>query len=156
MSSKLLTPPAPRRPGSVYPPPPPWVWGEDTLAGWKGGWGVYFLKTQDTALYSTYVSTLWMGPTRLLSSVQLSCHLLYHPILWTAGLQKHNVYYYRGPCPLNLKIPGWRQFSRFSSSFLQFFPCQYSMLTLNLAKPDFKFVTFAPQSTYIRRVQSCV
>ncbi len=39
--------------------PPPLVRGEDTLAGWKGGGGSIFWKTPDTALYSTYVSTLW-------------------------------------------------------------------------------------------------
>jgi hypothetical protein len=32
--------------------------GEDTLAGWRGGGGSIFRKTPDTALYSTYVSTL--------------------------------------------------------------------------------------------------
>jgi hypothetical protein len=46
-----------------HPPPStpgePLVRGEDTLAGWKGGGGgSIFWKTPDTALYSTYVSTL--------------------------------------------------------------------------------------------------
>jgi hypothetical protein len=41
------------RAASVYSPPtPPLVRGEDTLAGWRGCGGA------DTALYSTYVSTL--------------------------------------------------------------------------------------------------
>jgi hypothetical protein len=40
------------------PPPPPLVRGEETLARWKGGGGSIFWKTPDTALYSTYVSTL--------------------------------------------------------------------------------------------------
>ncbi len=48
-------------PASVYPPP--LVRGEDTLAGWSGGWGSIFWKTPDTALYSTYVSTLWSVAT---------------------------------------------------------------------------------------------
>jgi hypothetical protein len=60
-SSKILTPHPPRRPASVYPPP--LVRGEDTLAGWRGGGGSIFWKTQDTALYSTYVSTLWFTST---------------------------------------------------------------------------------------------
>jgi hypothetical protein len=47
----------PHRPASVCPPP--LVRGEDTLAGWRGGWGVNILEDADTALYSTYVSTLW-------------------------------------------------------------------------------------------------
>ncbi len=55
-SSEILTPP-PHRPASVYPPP--LVWGEDTLAGWRGGGGSIVRKTPDTALYSVYVSTLW-------------------------------------------------------------------------------------------------
>ncbi len=38
--------------------PPPSVRGEDTLAEWRGGGGSIFWKTPDTALYSTYVSTL--------------------------------------------------------------------------------------------------
>ncbi len=37
----------------------PLLRGEDTLAGWRGGGGSIFWKTRDTALYSTYVSTLW-------------------------------------------------------------------------------------------------
>jgi hypothetical protein len=45
---------------NIYPPPPPpLVRGEDTHAGWRGGGGSIFWKTPDTALYSTYVSTLW-------------------------------------------------------------------------------------------------
>ncbi len=39
---------------------PPLVRGEDTLAGWKGDGGSIFWKTPDTALYSTYLSTLWV------------------------------------------------------------------------------------------------
>ncbi len=41
-SSKILTPHPPHRPASGYPPP--LVRGEDTLAGWRGGWGVNILK----------------------------------------------------------------------------------------------------------------
>ena len=37
-SSKILTPHPPHRPASVYPPP--LVREEDTLAGWRRGWGV--------------------------------------------------------------------------------------------------------------------
>jgi hypothetical protein len=46
---------------NIDPPPPhrP-VRGLDTLAGWRGGRGSIFWKTPDTALYSTYVSTLWL------------------------------------------------------------------------------------------------
>jgi hypothetical protein len=50
-------PPPPFCLASVYPPPP-LVRGEDTLSGWRGGWGSIFCKTPDTALSSTYVSTL--------------------------------------------------------------------------------------------------
>jgi hypothetical protein len=53
-----IDPHPPHRPASVYPPP--LVRGEDTLAGWRGGWGVNILEDADTALYSTYVSTLWL------------------------------------------------------------------------------------------------
>ncbi len=42
-------------PASVYPPPL-----EDTLAEWRGGGGSITWKTPDTALYSIYVSTLWL------------------------------------------------------------------------------------------------
>jgi hypothetical protein len=56
-----IDPPPPSPPAEcVPPPPPPLVRGEDTLAGWRKGWGVKFWKTRDTALYSTYVSTLWV------------------------------------------------------------------------------------------------
>jgi hypothetical protein len=51
-----IDPPPPAPPGECIPPP--LVPGEDTLAGWRGGWGVNILEEADTALYSTYVSTL--------------------------------------------------------------------------------------------------
>jgi hypothetical protein len=51
-----IDPPPPHRPASVYPPA--LVRGEDTLVGWRGGGGPIVRKTPDTALYSTYVSTL--------------------------------------------------------------------------------------------------
>jgi hypothetical protein len=34
----------------------PMVWGEEILAGWRGGGGSIVRKTLDTALYSLYVS----------------------------------------------------------------------------------------------------
>jgi hypothetical protein len=55
-----IYPHPPPRPTSVYPPP--LVRGEDILAGRRGGWGVNILEDADTALYSTYVSTLWSKP----------------------------------------------------------------------------------------------
>jgi hypothetical protein len=59
---KNIDPPGPNppfRPVSVYPPHLCWGrgGGEDTLAGWRGGWGVNILKAQDTALYSTYIES---------------------------------------------------------------------------------------------------
>ncbi len=57
-SSEILTPHPPQR-------PPPLVRGEDTLAGWRGGWGSIVWKTQGTALYSTYVSTLCFYPSKI-------------------------------------------------------------------------------------------
>ncbi len=41
--------------------PPPLVRGEDTLAGWRRGWGANILEDarHSSVLYSTYVSTLW-------------------------------------------------------------------------------------------------
>jgi hypothetical protein len=62
-SSKILTPHPPLRPASVYPPP--WLQGEDTLAGRRGGWGSIFWKTQDTALYSTYIESSLRTPNSL-------------------------------------------------------------------------------------------
>jgi hypothetical protein len=50
--------------------PPPLVRGEDKLAGWRGGGGSIFWKTPDTALYSTYVSTLWLYPSGNFSSLK--------------------------------------------------------------------------------------
>ncbi len=35
----------------------PLLRGEDTLAWWRGGGGSIFWKTQDTALYSTYIES---------------------------------------------------------------------------------------------------
>ncbi len=53
-----IDPPHRHRSASVYPPP--LVRGEDTLAVWRGGGGSIVWKTPDTALYSRYVSTLWL------------------------------------------------------------------------------------------------
>ncbi len=51
-----IVPPSPHRPAL-------WCGGGHTrCAGWRGGGGSIFWKTPDTALYSTYVSTLWVYP----------------------------------------------------------------------------------------------
>jgi hypothetical protein len=52
-----IDPPPPHSPASVSPPATFGV-GEDTPTGWRGGVGSIVRKTPDTALYSTYVSTL--------------------------------------------------------------------------------------------------
>ncbi len=49
-SSKILTPHPPQRPASVNHPP---------LVRGEGGGGSIFWKTRDTALYCTYVRSLW-------------------------------------------------------------------------------------------------
>jgi hypothetical protein len=49
-----IVPPPPSPPGECVVYPPPLVRGEGTLAGWV----VNILEDPDTALYSTYVSTL--------------------------------------------------------------------------------------------------
>ncbi len=54
----------PHRPASVYPPAFGGG-GEDTLAGWRGGWGSIVRQfgrrqTPCTVLYTIYVSTLYM------------------------------------------------------------------------------------------------
>ena len=55
---KILTPHLSHCPASVYPPPV--VQGEDTLAGWRGGWGVNILE--DVRHSSVlYVSTLCLN-----------------------------------------------------------------------------------------------
>jgi hypothetical protein len=62
---KNIDPPPPSPPGECVPSP--LLRGEDTLAGWRRGWGVNnlecvpwtMLPLADTALHSTYVSTLW-------------------------------------------------------------------------------------------------
>ncbi len=61
-SSKILTPPPTLSlPGECVSVciPLPLVRREDTLAGWRGVGGSIFWKMPYTALYSTYVSTLW-------------------------------------------------------------------------------------------------
>jgi hypothetical protein len=41
--------------------PPPLVWGEETLAGWRGGRGSIVRKRSDTALYAIYVKYFVVG-----------------------------------------------------------------------------------------------
>ncbi len=58
-----IDPPAPLTARRVCTPPlPAFGAGEDTLAGWRGGGGSIVPETPDTALYSIYVSTLWVIP----------------------------------------------------------------------------------------------
>ncbi len=52
-----IDPPPPHRPTSLYPPGL-WCGGRTHSLGGEGGGGSIFWKTPDTALYSTYVSTL--------------------------------------------------------------------------------------------------
>jgi hypothetical protein len=57
---KNIDPPPPHRPASVYPT----AFGAGGgHTSWVGGGGSIFWKTPDTALYSTYVSTLWSLPS---------------------------------------------------------------------------------------------
>jgi hypothetical protein len=100
-SSKILTSPPPHRPASVQPTackrpiqslasskiltphpltarrvcnPPPLVRGEDTLAGWRGGWGVNILAdARHRSVLYTYVSTLWCSVFRLLGDTGTEC-----------------------------------------------------------------------------------
>jgi hypothetical protein len=60
-SSKILTPQSPHRPANVYPTAFG-AWGGHTRWVERGGGGSIFWKTPDTALYSTYVSTLCTHP----------------------------------------------------------------------------------------------
>jgi hypothetical protein len=62
------TPLSARRLCNVYPPP--LLRGEDTLAGWRGG--SIFWKTQDTALYSTYIESSLTGSINLGTDVNVS------------------------------------------------------------------------------------
>jgi hypothetical protein len=62
-----IDPPLPSPPGDCVLYPPPLLRGEDTLAGWRGGWGVNMLedaRVQDTALYSTYIESSLLGCLR--------------------------------------------------------------------------------------------
>jgi hypothetical protein len=82
-SSELLTPHPPHGPASVYPPP--LVRGEDTLAGWRGGGGSLVRKTPDTALYSIYVSTLWVNITMLPAVHSFTVNYTKRPEIRTSG-----------------------------------------------------------------------
>jgi hypothetical protein len=56
-----IDPPPPLRPASVYPRL--WCGGIVHTRWVEKGWGSIVRKTPDTALYSIYVSTLWIkGP----------------------------------------------------------------------------------------------
>jgi hypothetical protein len=65
---------------NIDPPPPDFGGGEDTFAGWRRGGGrSIFWKTPDTALYSTYVSTLW---TELMKDVEGYPSALSRSLVW--------------------------------------------------------------------------
>ncbi len=76
-----IDPPSPSPPGECLPPTP-LIRGEDTLAGWRRGWGGQYFGDADTALYSTYVSTYWsrhtIGPSNV-SHAQLLTHSISSP-----------------------------------------------------------------------------
>jgi len=72
-SSKILTPPPPHCPASVYPPPRLWCGGRTHSLGGKGVGGQ---KTPDTDLYSIYVSTMCLYMTAFLCGL-LCAILLY-------------------------------------------------------------------------------
>ncbi len=55
---RTIDPPPPHRPASVYPRL--WCGGRTHLLGGEGSGGPNFWKTPDTALYSIYVSNLWL------------------------------------------------------------------------------------------------
>ncbi len=81
-SSKILTPHPPHRPASVHPPPLVREGSTHSLGG-EGDGGSIFWKTPGTALYSTYVSTLWLVPTvtsfpRFTFNVQWHWQQLFH------------------------------------------------------------------------------
>jgi len=71
---------------NIAPPPPRlWCWGRTHLLGGKGvGGGSIFWKTLDTALYSTYVSTLCA------QCYSISAVLLYSNSHWSAFLISRN------------------------------------------------------------------
>jgi hypothetical protein len=69
-----IDPPPPSLPGECVPPPP-FGAGEDTLAGWRKGWGgVNILEDADTALDSTYESTLCLLELVLLNNFEFLPH----------------------------------------------------------------------------------
>ncbi len=56
-----IDPPPPHRPASVTPPPPVFGAGGGHTRWVEREWGSIVRKTPDTALYTIYVSTLWLG-----------------------------------------------------------------------------------------------
>jgi hypothetical protein len=67
-----IDPPTPHPPASVYPPPPPGGGRTHSLGGeGVGGNSLIVWKTPDTALYSAYVSTLWIK-----ASIEEALHVL--------------------------------------------------------------------------------
>ncbi len=69
----------PLRTASVSSPgvPPPLLRVEDTLAGWRGGWGSIFWKTRDIGLasYSNNLSTLYIVSKCLVQFMAWHCHV---------------------------------------------------------------------------------
>ncbi len=61
---------------------PPLVRGEDTLSGQRGGLGVNILEDADTALYSTYVSTLWLVAYLHLTNWYVKSSISHQLALW--------------------------------------------------------------------------
>ncbi len=89
-SSKILTPPPPLRPASVYPPP--LLRGEDRLAGRRGGGeGSIFWKTREIGLPSySKICTLWpklsLRTAALVFHTTISLPLLNPCLLYTSAV----------------------------------------------------------------------
>ncbi len=84
-SSKILTPhPLTARRVCTLPP---LVRGKNTLAGWRVGGGSIFWKSPDTALYSTYVSTLWSVYSNVKDRRSITKMLMYTRITASWGVR---------------------------------------------------------------------
>ncbi len=156
-----IDPPPPSPPGECVPPR---LWcggGEDTLAGWRGGWGSIVRKTPDTMLCTLYNICKCFKCCKCLLFLEIA--LFFYLYVYTLFLSflnlspplnsRHNVLQYKALCLLLCFLSSFKTFSSLLlcsvlslslsfSSFLFLSPyLSFFLLSVSLPSPSLLFLS---------------